>query len=138
QGTDRPGRPGTDEPGRRTCRRRDQRPARLDRSAGTNRRGPLSRRHARGACPAHRPQRATGDRLSRIGPAVLVAVALAVLPLDVSAQDPGAAPNAHHEAARIISAELTLHDAASRLQTLAGEKPVGLAETMRHELAVAS
>src|SRR5437762_2853207 len=61
---------------------------------------------------------------------------MAAVPLEVGARDPGAAPNAHHEAARIISAELALHEAADRLQSLAGEKPVGLADTVRHELAV--
>ena len=61
---------------------------------------------------------------------------MAAAPLEVGARDPGAAPNAQHEAARIISAELAIHEAAGRLQSLAGEKPVGLADTVRHELAV--
>jgi hypothetical protein len=55
----------------------------------------------------------------------------------VAAQDPGAGPNAHHEAARIIALELAMQDASTRLQALAAEQPSGLAETMRHELAVA-
>ena len=53
----------------------------------------------------------------------MIAAVVAAWPIQAGAQDPGVAPNAHHEAARIISAELTLHDAASRLQTLSGEKP---------------
>ncbi len=60
------------------------------------------------------------------------------MPLETSAADPGAAPSAHHEAARIISAELAMQDAASRLQALAREKPVGVAETIRHELALSA
>jgi len=60
------------------------------------------------------------------------------MPLSAGAQDPGAAPNAHHEAARIISAELAMQEAASRLQALAAHKPAGLAETIRRELAVAA
>ena len=56
----------------------------------------------------------------------------------MAAQDPGAGPNAHHEAARIIAAELAMQDASSRLQSLAAEQPSGLAATMRHELAVAA
>src|SRR5207245_10556554 len=78
------------------------------------------------------------DGLSRRALSFLIAAVVAAWPIQAGAQDLGAAPNAHHEAARIISAELTLQDAASRLQTLAGEKPVGLAETVRHELAIAS
>jgi len=62
----------------------------------------------------------------------------ASMPLSADAQDPGAAPNAHHEAARIISAELAMQEAASRLQALAAQKPAGLAETIRRELAVAA
>jgi soluble lytic murein transglycosylase-like protein len=63
---------------------------------------------------------------------------VAAWPLQAGAQDPGAAPNAHHTAARIIAAELSMHDAMSRLAALAGEKPAGLADSMRHELAVAA
>jgi soluble lytic murein transglycosylase-like protein len=63
---------------------------------------------------------------------------VALLPRVASAQDPGAAPNAHHEAARIISAELAMQDASNALAALAGEQPSGLADTMRHEMAVAA
>ena len=62
---------------------------------------------------------------------------VAALPLAARASDPGAGPNAHHEASRIIAAELAMQDATDRLKALAGEHPSGLAETMRHELAVA-
>jgi len=65
-------------------------------------------------------------------------VVLAALPHAAAAHDPDLAPNAHHAAARIVAAELTMQDAAVRLQALAAEHPSGLAETMRHELAVAS
>jgi soluble lytic murein transglycosylase-like protein len=75
--------------------------------------------------------------LARIQAAVLVAVVMAALPHAAAAQDPDVAPNAHHEAARIVAAELAMQDAAERLKTLAAEHPIGLAETMRHELAAA-
>ena len=51
--------------------------------------------------------------------------------------DPGAGPNAHHEAAQIIAAELAMLDASNSLQALAAQQPSGLAETIRHEIAVA-
>ena len=70
------------------------------------------------------------------GAAVLVAVVLAAQPRAAAAQDPDAAPNAHHEAARIVAAELAMEDASARLTALAAEHPAGLAEAMRHELAV--
>jgi soluble lytic murein transglycosylase-like protein len=41
-------------------------------------------------------------------------------------------------AARIIASELAMRDAQVRLQELAAQQPSGLAETMRHELAMAS
>jgi Transglycosylase SLT domain len=61
-----------------------------------------------------------------------------MLPRAAAAQDPGAGPNAHHEAARIISAELAMQDASNTLVALAAEQPSGLADTMRHEMAVAA
>ncbi|HEV2476506.1 MAG TPA: hypothetical protein VGX22_08190, partial [Candidatus Dormibacteraeota bacterium] len=63
---------------------------------------------------------------------------IALLPRAVSAQDPDIGPNPHHEAARIISAELAMQDASSALASLAAEHPSGLADTMRHEMAVAA
>jgi membrane-bound lytic murein transglycosylase B len=63
---------------------------------------------------------------------------IAALPRTVGAQDPDLGPNAHHQAARIIAAEMAMRDATSRLDALAAEKPSGLTETMRHELAVAA
>ena len=66
-----------------------------------------------------------------------MAGALAALPRVGAAQDPDVAPNAHHEAARIVAAELAMQEATQRLAALAAEHPVGLAETMRHELAIA-
>jgi membrane-bound lytic murein transglycosylase B len=63
---------------------------------------------------------------------------MASLPIAVVAEDPGAGPTAHHEAARIIAAELTMQDATNTLATLAAQQPVGMAETMRHEMAIAA
>lgn len=54
------------------------------------------------------------------------------------AQDTNAGPNAHHEAARIIAAEVAMQQALATLDTLATEQPSGLPDTMRHELAVAA
>ena len=54
------------------------------------------------------------------------------------AQDTDSGPNAHHEAARVISAELAMADASNALTALASQQPSGLADTMRHELAVAA
>src|SRR5437764_692470 len=53
---------------------------------------------------------------------------VAALPLAARASDPGAGPNAHHEASRIIAAELAMQDATDRLKALAGEHPSGLAQ----------
>jgi soluble lytic murein transglycosylase-like protein len=63
---------------------------------------------------------------------------VALLPRVASAQDPGIGPNAHHEAARVISAELAMQGASNALAALAAEQPSGLADTMRHEMAVAA
>jgi soluble lytic murein transglycosylase-like protein len=70
--------------------------------------------------------------------AALVALILAAPAQAVHGQDPGAGPNAHHEAARIIASELAMRNAQSRLQELAAQQPSGLAETMRRELAIAA
>ena len=59
-------------------------------------------------------------------------------PQTAMAQDPDAGPNPHHIAARIITAELSMQDAASRLSALAAEKPAGVADSIRHQLAVAA
>ncbi|HKC18343.1 MAG TPA: lytic transglycosylase domain-containing protein [Candidatus Dormibacteraeota bacterium] len=61
---------------------------------------------------------------------------VAFAPRAALAQDPGAGPNPHHEAARIIAAELAMEDANNGLTALAGEQPSGLADTMRQEMAV--
>jgi Transglycosylase SLT domain len=60
------------------------------------------------------------------------------MPLAARAQDPDALPNAHHEAERIVAAELAMQDASARLAVLAQQHPDGLADTMRHELAIAT
>ncbi len=62
----------------------------------------------------------------------------AALPAAVQARDPDALPSVHHEAQRIVAAELAMQDASARLTALAQEKPSGLAESVRHDLAVAS
>jgi membrane-bound lytic murein transglycosylase B len=53
----------------------------------------------------------------------------------VHAQDPGLGPNPHHEAARIIAAELAMAQASSDLGTISAQQPAGLMETLRKELA---
>jgi transglycosylase-like protein with SLT domain len=65
-------------------------------------------------------------------------MACAAVPLQAAAQDPGALPNAHHEAARIVAAELALRDAQADLRALTAQSPSGLTETIRHELAIAA
>jgi membrane-bound lytic murein transglycosylase B len=65
-------------------------------------------------------------------------VLFALAPRAALAQDPDAGPNPHHEAFRIISAELAMADAANTLASLAAQQPSGLADTMRHEMAVAT
>lgn len=65
-------------------------------------------------------------------------VSLALTPRAAMAQDTSAGPNAHHEAARIIAAEVAMRQALATLDTLAAEKPAGLADTIRHELAIAA
>ena len=62
----------------------------------------------------------------------------ASFPLSVAALDPGAAPNAHHEAARIVGAEMAMREATATLAELSAHKPVGLAATVRYELRVAA
>jgi hypothetical protein len=67
-----------------------------------------------------------------------VAIVLAGVPLTAAAQDPGVGPSAHHEAERIIAAELAMHDALNRLSALGAQPPTGLLDTVRQELAVAA
>jgi soluble lytic murein transglycosylase-like protein len=62
-------------------------------------------------------------------------VVLALPAQAVHAQDPGAGPNPHHEAARIIAAELAMSQASGDLATIAAQQPSGLMETLRKELA---
>ncbi len=59
------------------------------------------------------------------------------MPLTALARDPGAGPNAHHEAARIIGAELVMRDALAQLDTLQSRHPASLADALRNELAIA-
>lgn len=60
------------------------------------------------------------------------------LAVPAGAHDPGAAPNAHHEAARIVAAELAMQDATARLQQLVSTQPASLADQMRRQLAIAA
>ncbi|HEY6116766.1 MAG TPA: lytic transglycosylase domain-containing protein [Candidatus Dormibacteraeota bacterium] len=66
---------------------------------------------------------------------MLVVVAV---PIEAGARDPGALPSAHHEAARVIAAEVAMQQALADLGGLTAQKPSGLTETIRHELAVAA
>jgi len=55
------------------------------------------------------------------------------------AKDPGAPPNPHHEAARIISAELAMSQAVAQMQALAAQPPaVGLVDSIQRQLAMDS
>jgi soluble lytic murein transglycosylase-like protein len=67
-----------------------------------------------------------------------VAGLLALVPGTASAQDADAGPNPHHEAARIVAAEVAMLDAGAALTDLNAQQPTGLLETIRHELAVDS
>jgi Transglycosylase SLT domain len=68
----------------------------------------------------------------------VLAVAVAALPHGASAQDPGAGPNTHHLASRVIAAELAMRDATDTLARLAQQQPIALAETLRRDMAVAA
>jgi membrane-bound lytic murein transglycosylase B len=61
---------------------------------------------------------------------------LAVPAQGVHAQDADLGPNPHHEAARIIAAELAMDQATADLNALAAQQPSGLADTLRKELAM--
>jgi membrane-bound lytic murein transglycosylase B len=76
--------------------------------------------------------------LRRGATAFLVAVVVAAVPLVAVAQDPDAGPNPHHEAARVIAAELAMQEAANALATLAAEPTSGMTDRVRRELAVAA
>ena len=65
-------------------------------------------------------------------------LSLTLIPRAAIAQDTNAGPNTHHEAARIIAAEVAMQQALATLNALAAQKPAGLADTIRHELAVAA
>jgi soluble lytic murein transglycosylase-like protein len=67
---------------------------------------------------------------------VVAALALALPAQAVHAQDADVGPNPHHEAARIVAAELAMDQATADLNALAAQQPSGLAETLRKELAM--
>jgi membrane-bound lytic murein transglycosylase B len=59
------------------------------------------------------------------------------LPVSVAhAQDPDLGPSPHHEAARIIAAELAMAQATSDLATVAAQQPANAMEAIRKELAI--
>jgi hypothetical protein len=64
-----------------------------------------------------------------------VAVLLSVPARSGAAQDPGWAPNAHHEAARIIAAELAMSQAAAQMRSIDAAQPAGLIDRLRQGLA---
>jgi soluble lytic murein transglycosylase-like protein len=73
--------------------------------------------------------------LIRLAGAALAALLLALPAQGVHAQDADFGPNPHHEAARIIAAELAMDQATAELNALAAQQPSGLADTLRKELA---
>ena len=75
-----------------------------------------------------------GD-LIRLAATALAAVVLALPAQAVHAQDPDAGPTPHHEAARLIAAELAMTQASGDLTTIAAQQPSGLMETLRKEFA---
>jgi membrane-bound lytic murein transglycosylase B len=52
------------------------------------------------------------------------------------AQDPDVAPTPHHEAARIVAAELAMAQASSDLATISAQQPANAMEAIRKELAM--
>ncbi|HEY7790493.1 MAG TPA: transglycosylase SLT domain-containing protein [Vicinamibacterales bacterium] len=61
---------------------------------------------------------------------------MALAPGAVHAQDPDLAPNAHHEAARIIAAELSMAQASSDLASISAQQPATALDAIRKELAM--
>jgi soluble lytic murein transglycosylase-like protein len=53
-----------------------------------------------------------------------------------SAQDPDLAPNAHHEAARIVASELAMSQAESDMQSLEAQQPSGVLDGVRRNMAL--
>jgi soluble lytic murein transglycosylase-like protein len=74
--------------------------------------------------------------LIRFPAAALAALILASQATTAHAQDPGTGPNAHHEAARIVAAEMAMRDASNRIQQITADQPSSMAETLRKELAL--
>ena len=61
---------------------------------------------------------------------------MALAPGAVHAQDPDVAPNAHHEAARIIAAELSMAQASSDIAAISAQQPATALDAIRKELAM--
>jgi hypothetical protein len=54
-----------------------------------------------------------------------------------AAKDPGVPPNPHHEAARVISAEVAMSQALERMRTIAAQPPPsGLVDSIQRQLAL--
>jgi hypothetical protein len=68
----------------------------------------------------------------------LVAALFMALPgQNAFANDPGLPPNAHHEAARIISAELAMSQALEQMRGIAAQPPaIGLVDAIQRQLAL--
>src|ERR1700680_3629955 len=84
------------------------------------------------ACPG---RDGLGAGLIRLAAAAAGAVLLAFSARPVAAQDPGAAPNEHHEAARIVPSWLGMTRAASDMQAIVAPQPSGVIEKLRQGLA---
>jgi soluble lytic murein transglycosylase-like protein len=68
----------------------------------------------------------------------VVALFMALPAQSAAAKDPDVLPSAHHEAARIISAELAMDQALAQLQALKAQSPPLMLDRIRWELAVAA
>jgi soluble lytic murein transglycosylase-like protein len=71
--------------------------------------------------------------------AALTALVLALPAQSVAARDPDVLPSAHHEAARIVSAELAMAQARNQVNALKAQPaPIALLDIVRQELAIAA
>jgi soluble lytic murein transglycosylase-like protein len=67
----------------------------------------------------------------------MVALVLSLSAQSVHAQDPGLPPNPHHEAARVISAELAMSQALDQMQAITAQPPAtGLVDSIQRQLAL--
>jgi soluble lytic murein transglycosylase-like protein len=69
----------------------------------------------------------------------LTALVMALPVQSVAARDPDVLPSAHHEAARILSAELAMAQALNQVNALKAQPtPIALLDIVRQELAIAA